>query len=138
MVDAKLTDEPGRVAALKRYDLLDTPDEARFDRITELVKTILKVPVATVSLIDTDRQWLKSCVGSLAREVSRESAFCAFTIQSREPLYVPDAYLDERFRKNAAGGGGALHPELPGGSAVHARWLQRWVAVCDRLQAEGV
>lgn len=100
MTDPKLLDEPGRLAALYRYDILDTPDEAAFDRITALVKTILKVPICAVSLIDADRQWLKSCVGLGGRETSRDVAFCTHTIQAREPLLVTDATRDPRFADN--------------------------------------
>jgi len=100
-LDAKLVDEPGRLAALKRYELLDTPREAPFDRIANLVKTVMDVPIATISLIDRDRQWLKACVGlDNADNMPRGISFCNHTIKSREPMYVPDAKLDPRFRDN--------------------------------------
>lgn len=98
--DAKLVDEMGRLAALKRYELLDTPREGPFDRITALVQTVLEVPIATIALIDRDRQWLKSCVGMESSDTPRSVAFCSHTIKSREPMYVPDARKDSRFREN--------------------------------------
>ncbi len=100
MVDTKLHDEPGRLAALKRAEILDTAPEEPFDRITGLVRTVLNVPLATVSLIDENRQWLKSCVGLDITSTPRDVAFCHYTIQGREPMYIPDAKLDPRFADN--------------------------------------
>jgi diguanylate cyclase (GGDEF)-like protein len=88
------------LAALNRYEVLDTPTEAGFDRITGLVSTVLQVPISTVSLIDADRQWFKSCVGVTGRETARDISFCTHTIKEREPLHVPDATLDARFAEN--------------------------------------
>lgn len=100
MIDEKLQDEVGRLAALHRYEVLDTPREAAFDRVTGLVSKVLNVPVCAVSLIDADRQWFKSCVGITATETSRDISFCTHTILQREPLYVHDATQDARFAQN--------------------------------------
>ncbi len=101
VLDPKLDDEMGRLAALKRYELLDTPKEAPFDRIANLVKTVMDVPISTISLIDRDRQWLKSCVGlDGAENMPRGISFCNHTIKSREAMHIPDAKLDPRFRDN--------------------------------------
>ncbi len=102
MVDQKLQDEPGRVAALHRYEVLDTASEASFDRITALVKTVLNVPMCTISLVDADRQWFKSCIGMATRQTPRDISFCTHTIQQREPLLVSDARKDPRFADNPA------------------------------------
>lgn len=99
-MDAKLHDELGRLAALNRYEVLDTPKEPAFDRITALVQKVLDVPICAVSLIDAQRQWLKACVGVGGLELPREIAFCSHTIQQREPFLVTDALTDERFRDN--------------------------------------
>ena len=99
MVDAKLQDEPGRLAALRRYEVLDTPREAPFERITGLVRAVLNVPISTLSLIDSDRQWYKSCVGMDSIDLPREFSFCTHTIQAREPLLIPDTLQDARFAK---------------------------------------
>ena len=96
----KLDDEDGRLAALRRYDVLDTAPEEPFDRLTELVRTVLGVPVAAVSLIDEHRQWFKSIAGLSVCETSREISFCSHAIKKREALIVPDATLDVRFSDN--------------------------------------
>ena len=100
ILDPKLNDEPARLAALDRYEVLDTPPEQPFDRITALVQTVLNVPICSVALIDAQRQWFKSCVGLTARQTARDISFCTHTIQEREPFYIPDAQLDTRFREN--------------------------------------
>ncbi|SFS04152.1 diguanylate cyclase with GAF sensor [Granulicella pectinivorans] len=100
MVDTKLEDEAGRLAALHRYEVLDTPKEAAFDRITGLVKTVLSVPICAVSLIDADRQWFKSCVGLDVDGTARDISFCTHTIKARVPMNIPDAAEDPRFAEN--------------------------------------
>ncbi len=100
MSDSKLHDEAGRIAALHRYEIMDTPEEAAFDRITGLVQTVLNVPFCALSLIDTDRQWFKSRQGVSFCETSRDVSFCTHTILDREHFMVPDAALDPRFAQN--------------------------------------
>lgn len=97
MADSKLSDEAGRIAALERYCVLDTPEEASFDKITTLVRAVIGAPICAVSLVDRDRQWFKSIQGVDARQTPRNVAFCAHTILTREPLIVPDATADPRF-----------------------------------------
>lgn len=93
-------DEDARLAALYELELLDTPDEPAFDRVTRLVAKLLSVPISTVTLIDAERQWIKSRVGVETRETSRDVAFCAYTIMATEPLIVEDARQDPRFAHN--------------------------------------
>jgi diguanylate cyclase (GGDEF)-like protein len=100
--DTKLTDEAGRVAALHRYEVLDTKPEEPFDRITALVRTVFGVPISIISFIDSQRQWLKSALGPIPQEIPRDLSFCTHTIRTRAPLVVPDARADERFAQNPA------------------------------------
>ena len=90
-------DEQERVAALHALNILDTPEEERFDRITRLTQHLFQVPIALIGLIDTNRQWYKSCYGLPGKEVSREESFCAYTLLDRAPLIVPDTLEDARF-----------------------------------------
>ena len=55
-------DEAARLLALQRTNLLDTPAEKRFDRITRLAASVFKVPICLISLVDSDRQWFKSAL----------------------------------------------------------------------------
>lgn len=92
--------ELARVAALRALDLLDTPSEERFDRITRLAQHTFGVPIALVSLVELDRQWFKSCVGLDERESPRSASFCARAIERDDLMEIPDARLDPRFADN--------------------------------------
>lgn len=89
--------EKERVELLHALELLDSPPEAPFDRITRLAARALGVPIALVSLVDDNRQWFKSRVGLEVSETSRDVALCAHTIALSRPLVVADALQDERF-----------------------------------------
>lgn len=92
--------ESERLAALRRYYILDTPPEAAFDRITALAARLFNTPISTITLVDETRQWFKSSYGLDIRETPREVSFCAYTILSGEVMVVPDTLEDERFAGN--------------------------------------
>lgn len=93
-------DEVERLGALRALDVLYTPAEERFDRITRLASRLLDVPIALISLVDQDCQWFKSAQGLLVASTDRASSFCAHAIHSDEILVVPDATHDPRFANN--------------------------------------
>lgn len=93
-------DENERLAALRALNLLFTPSERRFDRITRLACWRLKVPVALISLVDIDMQWFKSRQGVEVCETSRDVSFCGYAILKDELFIIPDALLDPRFADN--------------------------------------
>ena len=84
----RLEDEEGRLAALRRYEILDTAEEAPFQRIAELVQLVLGVKVAAVTVIDADRQWQKSIVGLARRSIAREDTVCNETVRQGMPVTV--------------------------------------------------
>jgi PAS domain S-box-containing protein len=92
--------EADRLAALQRYQILDTPPEPAFDRIVRLAALLLDVPIAVISLVDSDRQWFKARYGLDAPEAPRAIAFCDHAIRGSDILVVPDARLDPRFCQN--------------------------------------
>jgi GAF domain-containing protein len=100
-------DEEQRLATLHSLNILDTPAEQRFDRLTRLAAAIFGVPVALVSLVDRERQWFKSAHGLGVRQAPRETSFCAHAVAARELLLVPDALADDRFADNPEVSGGA-------------------------------
>lgn len=100
MEDPKLVDEQARMAALQRYNVLDSLPEPSFDRITQLVQSVLNVPISAVSLIDRDRQWFKSRQGLDTDSTPRSISFCTHTIGDRAPMAVGDALSDSRFAEN--------------------------------------
>lgn len=94
------SEEAERLAELHAMEVLDGPREDRFDAITQLAARSLDVPIALVSLVDKDRQWLKSAVGVSFRETRRDISFCSRAIQEPKILVVPDATRDPRFSEN--------------------------------------
>lgn len=92
--------EEERLAALRRYDLLDTLPEQVYDDLAQLAAHVCQTPIALVSLVGTDRQWFKARVGVDAEETGIEHSFCAHAVARGEVLVVPNATLDERFRDN--------------------------------------
>lgn len=92
--------EPERIAALYRCNILDTEPEEGFDDITSLAAHICQVPYALVSFVDRDRQWFKSRVGISSPETSRKLAFCAYAILQNDIFIVNDTHQDERFKDN--------------------------------------
>ncbi len=100
-MDAPLAqDEDKRLAALQSLNILDTPPELRFDRVTRLATRLFKVPIALVSLIDADRQWFKSSQGLTVSETPRAISFCGHAICGEELFHIPNAEHDPRFKDN--------------------------------------
>jgi diguanylate cyclase (GGDEF)-like protein len=92
--------EAARLKALQELDVLDTPSEEAFDRITRLTRRLFDVPVAIVSFIDGHRQWYKSLSGATVPEVPREQSFCRYVIADGSAVVIPDATKDSRFAQN--------------------------------------
>ncbi len=92
--------ETVRLERLCSLNILDTPADERFDRITRLAQRVFSAPIALVSLIDTNRQWFKSAQGLTVRETPREISFCGHALLQELPLIIPDALNDQRFFDN--------------------------------------
>jgi excisionase family DNA binding protein len=95
-----LSGERTRLAALAASGLVDSGDEARFDRLVRLAAMVTGSPIALISLLTSTRQWFKARVGISARETTRDWAFCSHAIMQNELFVVEDALADERFRTN--------------------------------------
>lgn len=93
-------DETARLEAVHRYQILDTPQDGAFDRITSLASRLFSVPIAIVSVVDQDRIWFKSHHGLDVDEVEREPGLCASAILQNEPWIIEDARVDSRALSN--------------------------------------
>jgi diguanylate cyclase (GGDEF)-like protein len=89
--------EKKRLETLKSYDVLDTPPEESFDRVTRIAQTVLRMPIAAIAFIDSHRQWFKSRQGMTATEAPRETALCNEAIKRDGTFIVEDALRDPRF-----------------------------------------
>jgi len=95
-----LENEPQRLAAVRRYDILDSPADGSFDRITALAARLFDVPISIISIVDHDRIWFKSHHGIDAEEIDREPGLCASAILKDVPWIVTDAKKDVRTLSN--------------------------------------
>ncbi|GIQ77825.1 sensor domain-containing diguanylate cyclase [Bradyrhizobium sp. RD5-C2] len=92
--------ETQRLDVLAELDILDTPRELAFDRLTGLCRKIFRVPMSTLTLIDGHRQWFKASEGMADRETARGPALCNFAIAQDHPLIIPDTERDPRLADN--------------------------------------
>jgi len=93
--------ETARLAAVKRYEILDTPRDGAFDNIAQLAARTFRVPIAIISIVDHDRIWFKSHAGVDIEQVKREPGLCASAILLDHPTVVVDASLDPRSMANS-------------------------------------
>ena len=92
--------ERARVEAVRRYDVLDSPPDGAFDKITQLAAKLFNVPISIVSIVDTDRIWFKSHHGVDAEETSRDPGLCASAVLQDDVYVVTDAQMDPRTLAN--------------------------------------
>ena len=130
-------DESERHAALCSLHLLDTPPDDRFDRITRTVQRMFNVPIAIVTLVDSDRQWFKSSIGLDVPQTTRDVSFCGHAILQEDPFIVADAALDLRFADNPLVTG-APHIRFYAGIPLHESrgWRVGTLCMIDRVPRE--
>jgi two-component sensor histidine kinase len=92
--------EAQRMAAVRRYDILDTPPDGSFDRITAIAARRFKAPISIISIVDHDRIWFKSRHGVPVDEIGRDPGLCASAILSPDPHILTDAKADPRSLAN--------------------------------------
>ncbi len=93
--------ELDRINLIHEYNILDTPLEDVFDRITALVARLNSVPISTISLIDKNRIWFKSHHGLEASEIELSPGLCASAILADDYYVVEDATLHPIAKNNA-------------------------------------
>lgn len=92
--------EEDRMAAVHRYEILDTPPDGSFDRITALAARRFGTPIAIISIVDHDRIWFKSHHGVDVQQIGRDPGLCASAILSAEAHVLLDASTDVRSLAN--------------------------------------
>jgi diguanylate cyclase (GGDEF)-like protein len=117
--------EERRLKAVRRFEIIDTPGEEQFDRMTRVVALALDVPMALLTIVDSDRIWFKSKVGIEGDGMAREQGLCDDVLSQDRAFVVGDALADPRTRSHPlvtgpfglrAYCGAALR--TPGGEAV--------------------
>lgn len=130
VVGMSASEDASRVAALHALDVLDTPAEDRFDRITRLAQQLFGVSTAGVNLVDTDRQFTKAAVGRLPRgDMARSDSLCTHTVQGEGLLEIPDALADPTWASHPAVVGD-LGVRFYAGVPLHAPTGERVGALC--------
>ncbi len=90
-------DDAGARRATERYDILDTPPEAAFDRLTNMAACIFNVPMSVLDIAHGDREFFKARHGIGVTEIARDQSLCAHLLGAGEVMVVGDARKDLRF-----------------------------------------
>lgn len=92
--------EKERIEAVHKLNILDTKPEERFDVLTREAVEKLHVPMSMVSILDSDREWFKSCVGLDTKEGERAVSFCGHALLAKNIFIIEDTLKDPRFVDN--------------------------------------
>jgi PAS domain S-box-containing protein len=93
-------EEAERITELYRYEILDTPPDPTFDRVTQRAASLFAAPISLITFVDLQRQFFKSHYGLNISETPREYAFCSHAIQTSKVMVVCDATEDVRFSES--------------------------------------
>ena len=93
-------DEDKRLEAVHRLAILDTKPEERFDDITKEAVERLHVPISMVTILDSKREWFKSCTGLNETEGERAVSFCGHALMAKNMFIIEDTYKDPCFADN--------------------------------------
>jgi len=89
--------EAARLLAMQRYADFNLDREKELNDIVKLASMICNAPIALITLMDKDIQWIKAKVGADVDQMPRETSFCTYAIETDEVMIVPDATIDPRF-----------------------------------------
>ncbi len=91
-----------RLAVLGQYQIFGTASEDTFDEIVQLAAQICQTPVALITLVDEERQWVKAKYQFGATVAPLETGFCPFVVQQEAMLVIPDTLANAQFAANPA------------------------------------
>lgn len=89
--------EEQRVRSVQRYMSFELDREKELHEIVKLASLICETPIALITLMDKDTQWIKAKIGAEVDRMPRETSFCTYAIQQDEVMVVSDAVSDPRF-----------------------------------------
>ncbi|XGA79779.1 sensor domain-containing phosphodiesterase [Halomonas sp. CH40] len=99
--DFDYLNDPARLEALYRLNIIDTRSEKVFDTITHLTASLFGVQLATIHLVDDHRQWVKaSSNGTRAPDTPVGKTFCERTVAQKAMVLIPDLQQDPDFRSS--------------------------------------
>ncbi len=93
-------DEDKRLDALLSYQILNTPPEKEFDAIARLAAFTCKTPIALISFVDSEKEWIKSSIGIAAKSILGKDAFGSHTILNNDILEISDVLENNIFGHN--------------------------------------
>lgn len=96
-----MIDNDIRLLAVERFKTLNLETDAEFQELIQMASDTCNTPIALITLVDRDTQWLKVRKGTDLTETPRELSFCTYTIQNDEILVINDATKDPRFAQNS-------------------------------------
>ncbi len=89
------------MAAVRRYDILDTPPDGAYDRVAALAARLFDMPVATVTIVDEDRIWFKAAHGlDGVTQIGRDPGLCGSAVLRDDTTVIPDTLADPVARSN--------------------------------------
>lgn len=99
--------DPARLDAIRATELLDTPAEECFDVYAREARKTLHSEMAIVSLVMSDRQFYKSCLGLTGPlENKRESpiafSLCKIGVERRKPVVICDGQAEAEYANHPA------------------------------------
>jgi len=92
--------EANRLAAVRRYAILEAPPNGAFDRVCALAARFFEVPFASVTIVDEDDIWIKASTGLSVAHIPRSPGLCASAVLQDEPYVVTDGLRDPRTAAN--------------------------------------
>ncbi len=96
----RVQQEEERLEAVHRFLQLDYDKSSELQAIVNLAAELCDVPVALLTLLDKDVNWVKVRTGIDAAAMPRETSFCQYTIMQDNVLVIPDTKEDQRFDDN--------------------------------------
>lgn len=92
--------EDARICAVLGLNIINTEKDEQFDQLTSEACAVFKVPISTISIIDSDREWYKSHQGIEESDGPRDISFCGHALLQKDILIIEDTTKDPDFRDN--------------------------------------